>query len=385
MYRPTINLKGMTMNKKKVLVVTGSRAEYGLLRPVLHELQKSKKLMPRLLVTGMHTLKKYGYTLNEVRREFTVDTVVRVKESDTMLSSLATEIRGIERAVQKERPDMMLILGDRDEPLAAALVASHLNIPLAHIHGGDITGPGVDESNRTLITKLSHLHFPATTKSAKRVKTLGEEAWRISVAGTPGLDLLQEQILSRSNLSKKLRLDAKKKWLLFVLHPVSHEEVPLIAQISSIRALESFASFERILIYPNSDSGSDVFIEHIHKLRGAYRIFKSLPRDEYLSLLKESVAIIGNSSSGIIEANFLGTPAVDIGGRQKGREHGDGVLHSSYSPKAVIQKIHAASSVKKRYEGKPIPSPYGSGRASTIIVSGIAKLIDHPLLSSKNL
>jgi UDP-hydrolysing UDP-N-acetyl-D-glucosamine 2-epimerase len=372
------------MKRKKILVVTGTRAEWGLLHPVVEEIRKSKQLTLKLLVTGMHTLPEYGNTITDVRESgVPIHCIVPVKKRQSMLSMLAEEIRGIEKYCSKERPQLMLVLGDRDEPLAGAIVAAHLNIPLAHIHGGDVTGPGVDQSNRTLITKLANLHFPATAASAKRLKALGEDEWRITVAGTPGLDLLRAHSHSRPNLAKKLQLDTDKEWLLFVLHPVSHEDIALTAQISSIRALKAFPSFERVVIYPNSDTGSGVFIKYIQKLGSAYHSFKSLPRDEYLSLLKESVAIVGNSSSGIIEANFLGTPAVDIGARQKGRERGAGILPSSYVPVDVVRAIRRAIRLKQKYRASSIPSPYGSGAAGKTIVRYIERQINNPTLLTK--
>ena len=366
------------MARKKILVVTGSRAEYGLLKPIMEAVEVHPTLSLSVLATGMHTLKTFGLTIREVTRSYKPH-IVPVREKNTMLESFAQEIVGIEKYCQRNRPDCIIVLGDRDEPLAAALVASHLNIPLAHIHGGDVSGPTVDVSNRTLITKLAHMHFPATKMSARRIKALGEDSWRVIVAGAPGLDALTSQLYSRAELSKKLKLSVSKPWILFVQHPTPFEDASIAVQAKVYKSLTKFPEFEKIIIYPNSDTGSGVFVSTLQNLRGPnYHAFRSLPRDVYVSLLKESNALVGNSSSGIIEANFLGTPVVNIGNRQQGRERGDGVIDSSYNSDHIVVAIHKAFRLKKKYRGRPIPAPYGRGTAGTTIAAAIAQLLKNP-------
>lgn len=357
---------------RKILVVTGSRAEYGLLKPVMQKIQAHRKLSLDVVVTGMHTLRTRGSTAREVTRDFKA-TIIPIKERMTMLQAFAEMVKGLEEHCARRRPDCILLLGDRDEPLAAGIVATHLDIPLAHIHGGDISGRTVDESNRRVLTTLARIHFPATKRSAARIKKLNPTATHIITAGTPGLDGIRSAHHSRVELSRTLKLDPKKEWLVFVQHPTPFDQTPLKTQIEhSLSAIAQFPH-EKILIYPNNDTGGDIFLKKIRASTGSeYHLFPSLPRDIYIDLLRECEVLVGNSSSGIIEANFLGTPAVDIGNRQEGRERGKGVISTPYDDKRIVAGIHRAIRMKKARRGASIPSPYGSGNASKLIAQALA-------------
>ncbi len=376
MFPQTINSLEKIMSRKKVLVVTGSRAEYGLLRPVLHELHKSKKLVPRLLVTGMHTLKKYGYTLREVRREFPVDANVPIQEKDSMLAALATEIQGIENAVKKERPDLLLVLGDRDEAFAGAIVGGHEKIPVAHIHGGDTLGFLVDESIRHSITKFAHIHFPATKKSAQRIVQMGENPRHVHVVGSTAFDARElERIGTRTELARELGLDSTREWLLVIQHPTPLDSTPINKQLlPTLKAIKNDPA-QKVIVYPNSDTGSKEFIRSIEHLRqkNEFIVVPSLPRRHYLGLMKESVAIIGNSSSGIIEAGFFKKAVVNIGGRQAGRECGENVIHADYSQAEITRAIAKARSKPFTISLSLLKHPYGLGNAAMRLVRILEK------------
>lgn len=373
--------------KSTVLVVTGTRAEYGILRGTIEAIRAHPALSLRLLVTGMHTLHSRGLTKNDIKRDgYPINALVPIREGDDMLQALTQEINGIRSYCLRVRPDSIVVLGDRDESLAAALVAAHLGIPLAHIHGGDRTGPGVDESIRHAITKFAHIHFPATKKSAERIRALGEESWRVSVVGVPGLDTENGTArMTRKKIASALGLNKTAPWLIALHHPTQFDTEPLVIQIKSLlRALRHFPHHEKILLYPNNDTGSPLFIKELQRLREAhYHQFPSLPRSLYISALRESEFIVGNSSSGIIEAPFLGTPTVDIGNRQMGRERGRSVISAPYEERVIVRAAERAVILKRRQGGKPFSSPYGKGGAGRRTVKRLVTLLRHPRLMEK--
>jgi len=373
--------------KKKVLVVTGTRAEYGMLRSTMDAIQAHPELDLKLLVTGIHTLKTYGNTQEEIKKDgYVINSLVPVKAGSDMLESLAQEIVGIREYCLRERPDCVLVLGDRDEPLAAAIVAAHLNIPLAHIHGGDATGPGVDEGIRHAITKFAHIHFPGTEKSAARILSLGEKPNRIFSVGSVALDILAtEQLPDRAHIAEELHVDAAHPWLTVVMHPTSFDSAPLDRQIGEVlRALETFTEHEKILLYPNTDTGSALFIQALQALSGArHHAFPSLMRPLFMGAVRESDALVGNSSAGIIETSLLGTPTVDVGNRQAGRERGESVIHVDYDAGDIASGIRKAIDLKRKQSGKPFASPYGSSGAGKKIADSLARELSRTDLLNK--
>ena len=373
--------------KKKILVITGTRAEYGLLKSTINGIQASKFLSLCLVVTGMHTIRKHGYTINDIKRDdVPIAYIVPVAEKDDMLSALSKEILGIEKVCQREKPAAILVLGDRDEPFAAAIVGGHLKIPVLHIHGGDVTGYVIDDYIRHAITKFSHLHFTVSQKSYERVIKLGEEKWRVFKVGAPGLDnLRQRRYFSREELAKKLEMDVKKKWLLVLQHPTPLDKVPAIEQIRPTLKAAAELPVEKIVIYPNNDTGAETIIKGInnYKNRADFHIYENFDRQTYLSLLKNCDALIGNSSSGIIEAGFFQLPVVNIGYRQLGRECGVNVIHVDYNQKRIESAIRRALSIKFKRRCKRLASFYGQGQAGKKIVKIIERNIDNPELFYK--
>jgi len=377
----------MGRKKKKILVITGSRAEYGLLKSTIERIESSKILSLCLLVTGMHTLIKYGDTIDVIKKDgLSISYVVPITENDDMLGALSKEINGIKNVCLKEEPAAILVLGDRDESFAGAIVGGHLKIPVLHIHGGDVSGYLVDEYIRHAITKFSHLHFTASRKSYQRVVRLGEEKRRVYLVGAPGLDALRQMnYLSKKLLAAKYNLDINKKWLLVVQHATPLDKVGVKDQITPTLDALSEIEAEKILIYPNNDSGGEIIIAEINKYgnNSNFYIFPSLDRRSYVSLLKYSDAIVGNSSSGIIETSFFNLPAVDIGNRQRGRECGPNVIHVSYQRGRIKRAIIKALSPQFRNNCKRMKNFYGQGRAGEKIVGIIEKNINNPELFYK--
>lgn len=376
-----------SLSKYKILVITGTRAEYGLLKSTIDAIQSSKFLSLCLVVTGMHTLKRFGYSIKEIENDgIKIDYTISLSESDDMLNSLGKEIKGIKDICVLEKPEAVLVLGDRDEPFAGAIVGGHLKIPVFHIHGGDISGYSVDQYIRDSITKFSHLHFTASKKSYDRVIKSGEERWRVFNVGAPGLDnLKKEKYLSRKKLAEKLDLNINKKWLIVLQHPTPLDKINIYKQISPTLKVVSDLSAEKIVIYPNSDTGADIFINEIqrHKKDRSFHIYKNFDRLTYLSLLKSCDLLVGNSSSGIIESGFFCLPIVNIGNRQLGRECGRNIIHTDYTQKQIKTGILFALTTKFRHLCNNQHNPYGNGGVGKKIVKIIEKNISKPELFYK--
>lgn len=364
------------MNRKKtILVVTGTRAEYGLLKHTLKKIRSHPQLELRLLVTGMHSLKKFGYTAAEISAGgFTIDDLIPINPSGTMLSWFGEELQGIYRTVMKKKPDLVLILGDRDEPLAAAITAAHLGIPVAHIHGGDVSGNvTVDDKIRDAITSFSELHFPISPKSAQRIKRiLGRKAKNVYVVGPLGIEDFTHLLLTKKQLAYKYSLAQFKPWLLFVMHPSPFEAVPIKQQINaSLEALAKITDSEILGILPNSDTGSEIFFDAMKNSTFFSKLFPSLPRQEYLSFLACISALVGNTSSGILEAPYFSTPVVNIGRRQELRGNYKYMQSVGYNTQEIFMAISKTFTKKRRFT---VPKP-NNPTSSEIITDRIIKYL----------
>lgn len=368
------------MAKKNILIITGSRSTYGLWRPIIKEMLKSRILAPKVLITGMHTLKKFGYTVDEIKRDkFPIASIVKISENDDMLQHLAKEIEGIRRYCLGNRVDGIFVMGDTDHMLAGAVVAGHLNIPLFHIAGGDLSGFVVDSAIRHAITKFSNIHFTATKNGAKRVAMMGEEKWRIFNVGAPGLvGLSKIKFLSKKDLAKNLGLNVSKKWIIVLQHATPLDEVAFVSQIGPLFKVVSHLDGEKLVIYPNSDTGSEAIVKEIERysLRKDFHIFKTLPRKTYLNLLKTADLLIGNSSSGIVESTFFKLPTIDVGNRQNDRERGKNVIHCDYDGKSIKAALAKVESKNFHEFCQKAKSPYGNGMMDKKIIKILERLIN---------
>ena len=363
--------------KRKITVTTGSRAEYGLLRPVLREIKQSKKLELYLIVTGMHLSKKYGLTINEITNDgFKIYTKFSMLPQEDEIYYMAKELgRGIlefSKIFRKIKPDINVILGDRDEMLASALAASHMNIPNAHIHGGDKTKAGIDENNRHTITKNSHIHFVATKKSKNRVLRMGENPKYVFLTGSPNIDEVKNnKITNKKELEKKIGINLHGDEILLVYHPVTTQTKLIEKHIKNLLNAIVKTKKTTIAIAPNSDTGNKKIFENLKLYSKKYKfikMFKSIPRSDYLGLLKNVGVLVGNSSSGIIEASYFPLPVVNIGIRQKDREHGKNVININNENTPSIYKAIMIA-LRRKQKGKAVTeSIYGNGNASKKIV-----------------
>jgi UDP-N-acetylglucosamine 2-epimerase (non-hydrolysing)/GDP/UDP-N,N'-diacetylbacillosamine 2-epimerase (hydrolysing) len=380
---------------RRIAVVTGTRAEYGILLPVLKAIKTKPGLELALVVTGMHLSHEFGYTINEIKSDgFRIDAKVPIlSKSDTlaaMAKSVGLGIIGMSRTWERLRPDIILVLGDRVEPLAAAIAGAYMNIPVAHIHGGDAcAGGNIDDSNRYAITKFAHVHFPATSKSAERIIKMGEEEWRVHQVGSPALDvILSEPLISAEHLAESFNLDLSQPLILLVQHPVTTQVDEASQQMRETLEATKEIGYPTVLIYPNSDAGGRRMIEVIKEYERYpfIKTFESLPRKEYLSLVKAASVMVGNSSSGIIDAPSLGLPAVNIGIRQEGRERGRNVIDVGHSKQEIIEAIKKALTDKEFLdEVKRCETPYGDGKASQRIAEILSKLEITPRLLQKKI
>jgi UDP-hydrolysing UDP-N-acetyl-D-glucosamine 2-epimerase len=294
-----------------------------------------------------------------------------------MVNFLGEFILKLAENIKDIKPDIILILGDRAEMLAAAIVGAYLMIPVAHIHGGDVSST-VDETVRHAITKLSHVHLAATKKAAKRIIKMGEGSWRVHRVGAPGLDkILSKDLISKNEISKKYNLDVSRPVLLVVQHPVTAEVEDAQRQIRETMEAIRELGYQAVVIYPNADTGGRRMIEVIRRYgkRPFIKIYKSIPHEDYLGLMKISSAMIGNSSSGIIEAPSFHLAAVNIGTRQEGRERAKNIIDVDYSKNKIKSAIIKALYDKKFKEKvKRCKSPYGEGKAGeriAVILSGL--------------
>lgn len=384
----------MKTDQKKIAVLTGTRAEYGLLKLIMEKIHKSN-LGLLTLVTGSHLNESSGYTFRDIIRDgFKIDAKISMYPDTKFLDSdipifLSRGLNVLTKTLQKLKPSILLILGDRGESLMGAIAATYLNIPIAHIHGGDqCAGADIDDNIRHAITKLAHIHFPATPKSAKRIRGLGEESWRINLVGAPGLDFItHDKNLSAVEISNLLNLNLSEPIIILLQHCVSSEVDEAKKQIEeTLRAIIEL-KFQTIIVYPNMDPGNQVIIKAIEKYKNYpfLQIHKSLPRDVFLGLMKVASVIVGNSSSAIIEAPSLKLPAVNIGTRQTDRERGDNLIDVSHNKneikRAILKSINDKNFKTKVNKGK---NPYGDGKSAERIVKVLSKIkIDAKLLKKK--
>jgi GDP/UDP-N,N'-diacetylbacillosamine 2-epimerase (hydrolysing) len=368
---------------KKITVTTGTRSEYGLLRPVLKKILESPHLKLSLIVTGMHLDKKYGLTVKEIKNDgfdtFTkIDMLPVGNSSFFMAQALGKGVISFSKIFKKLRPDLNLILGDRDEALASALAASHMNIPNAHIHGGDKSKAGMDEYNRHAITKLSNIHFAATKKSRTRIIKMGEIPKFVTFTGSPGIDdVLKNKITSKKLLEKKYDINFTGEEILLLQHPVTTQINLSNIQISN--TLRAIVKTKKpvIVISPNSDAGNYAIFNQIKLFSQKYdfiKLYPSIPRNDYLGFLKNCGVLVGNSSSGIIEASYFSIPVVNIGIRQQDRETGPNVINVKDGTEKSIQLAIMKSLKQKRNKISAKKYIYGDGTASDKIVNFLINL-----------
>ena len=372
------------MTKRKVCVVTGTRAEYGLLYPVLKEIQSRRELSLQLVATTAHLSNEFGLTYKQIEKDgFNIDEKIdNLLSSDTKSSiakSTGLAIMLLADSFEKLDPDVVLLLGDRFETHAAATTALLMNIPIAHIHGGEITEGAVDEQIRHSITKMSQLHFCSTEAYRQRVIQMGEDPSKVFNTGAPGIDnIVNLDLLTKDDLEKQLDWKFTQKCALFTYHPVTLTNDDLKKDLSIIFDVLVNSEISVLFTYANADSGGRIInkkIEEFCKLDpNKYKVVKSLGQLRYLSAMKHVDLLIGNTSSGIIEAASFDKPVVNIGDRQSGRLKGVNVIDCKI--KDLSKSIELALSSGFTIKCQNQQNIYGTGNASISIVN---ELINQPL------
>jgi GDP/UDP-N,N'-diacetylbacillosamine 2-epimerase (hydrolysing) len=365
------------MNRRKVCYITGTRADFGLMQSTLQRIQQSEMLELSIVVTGTHLLQEYGLTVSQIEAAG-LPIAARVAVEDgpptgaLMAKNVGRMLIGFVEALEIIQPDIVLVLGDRGEMLAGALAAIHLNIPIVHIHGGERSGT-VDEPVRHAISKLAHFHFVATDESKMRLIRMGEVADHISVVGAPGLDGLKETVLvNRQTLCADVGFDPARPVALLVYHPVLQEADRSREYAALVVDAVLAKGFQIIALKPNSDAGSAAVRAEFEARASAGDIYLAthLPRPEFLSWLAASNILVGNSSSGIIEAATFGTPVVNIGSRQNLRQRNSNVIDCPVDSVGLDDAL-ARALASSRFDRYNI---YGDGRAGERIAELLAKI-----------
>ena len=393
--------------KRIVTALTGCRADYGIFRPVLQEINQRADLELNLIVTGMHLLPEYGETIREVEADGfpiaeKIDILLKSDSGAAMVKATALCLLGVTQALERIKPQILLVLGDRDEMLAGAIAAAHMKIAVAHIHGGELSG-SIDGSIRHAISKFAHIHFPVTPQAAHCLAASGEEKWRIFLVGAPGLDDARVGLaVTREELSRELGFPLANEFVLVVFHPVVGEEAASAENFAAILGALSDLGLMSLVFLPNADAGRNLLLDVLKDFRDSpgIRILTHLPRRFYLGLLAKATLMIGNSSSGIIEAPYFSLPVINLGNRQKGRlragnvidlEDGCGkerikeavkrLLTQEKTGEAMVKEKKTGEAAVKRGKSYRKASPYRGG-AGKKIASVLAEIpLDGRLLN----
>lgn len=379
---------------KKVLVVTGTRAEYGLLYWTMKEIQQDKELQLQLIVTGSHLSKEYGYTVSQIKKDGfkideEIDMLIDSSKKSAIVKSMGLEMIQIAQAFDRLKPDILLILGDRYETFVSATCAMMMNIPIAHMNGGESTEGAVDEQIRHAITKMAHIHFTGAEYYKERVIKMGEEPWRVYNVGQPGLENIKRlKLLEKEKLEYELKMKFDKKVFLITYHPVTLDVQNTEKQMNNLLGAISKFDAKYIFTYPNADYGNKIIIDKINEFKQKHDnvyIFHNLGQVKYLSLMKYADVMIGNSSSGIIEAPSFKLPVVNIGDRQKGRLRNKNIIDVDYNEIQIIEGINKALYDKKFIDSlNSLENIYGDGNTSKKVVNVLKNIkIDRNLLCKK--
>ncbi|MGF1762547.1 UDP-N-acetylglucosamine 2-epimerase [Aliivibrio kagoshimensis] len=374
---------------KKVAVFTGTRAEYGLLFWLLKDIQSDSQLQLQLLVSGMHLSPEFGETYQQIENDgFVIDEKIEILlSSDSAVGtakSMGLGVLGFSDALSRLKPDVLVILGDRFEALAAAQTAMIMRIPIVHLHGGEITEGAYDDAIRHAITKLSYLHGTSTEAYRQRVIQLGEEPNRVKNVGAIGLDHLKRAtFMSVDELSESLGFKLTKPYFVVTYHPVTlGDEAPESTFQALLDALDEYSEHQVILTYPNADDGGRRIIPMLEEYarNNAQRVLAipSLGQVRYLSSVAHATAVIGNSSSGIIEVPSFDVPTVNIGTRQKGRLAARSVLNAQPNQHSISEAIEVAVTRGYKQADETIHNPYGQGDTSGQVVEMIKSLNFEP-------
>jgi GDP/UDP-N,N'-diacetylbacillosamine 2-epimerase (hydrolysing) len=371
--------------KRRICFVTGTRAEFGLMRSTLNAIAAHRQLQLQIVVTGMHLDQRLGRSIDVIRDEgWKIDAVVPWNPRQALAVATGQAMADLARAYARLKSEIVLVVGDRVESFAAASAAHLSHLPLAHVHGGDRAEGQVDDSLRHAITKLAHIHFPATAKSAERIRCMGEDPWRIHRVGSPGLDGIKNVgAASAARLFTQSSVLSPQSFALLVLHPADPDDALEESRANLVLNSALSVGFPRIVVvYPNNDPGHRGIVRcwQKHKRDPRLIFYSNLPRPDFLAHLRRAAVLIGNSSSGIIEAASFHTPVIDIGPRQRGRERSDNVTAVPYRQSDIRLALQNIWNQGRPRRAK-CPNVYASPHTSRKIADILARTeIDRRLL-----
>ncbi len=356
---------------RKICVITGTRAEYGLLSRLMKMIQDDPNTQLQIIATNMHLSPKFGNTYQEIEKDgFTIDYKIPIIDDNdkddavTTVKSMAKALAGFADAYNELKPDLVVVLGDRYEILAAAEAALIMRIPIAHIHGGEVTEGAYDDAIRHSITKMSHLHFASTEAYRKRIIQLGEQPDHVFYTGALGVENIKRlHLMNKAEIEKEIGFEIDCNTILVTYHPVTLGNRTAKDDIDDfISALEERKDLRIIFTMPNSDTGSQFIVEAVNgfveRNHGRAKAFKSLGVVRYLSVMKQVAAVVGNSSSGIVEVPSFGIPTLNIGDRQKGRIQAESTYNCMPAKESVLNGLNKVLSKEFRELASKVHNPY---------------------------
>ena len=364
--------------KRKIIAITGIRSEYDILYPVINFLRKDYRCDLKIIVSGAHLSSWHGLTYKKIEEDG-FEVIAKINSfinTDSLIQrpkAVGVLISALSRIIEKEQPHFLLVVGDREESIAAAVVGNYMNTLVVHIGGGDSVYGNADDPIRFAVSKLAHIHFVLSNDSLINLLKVGEERFRIFNVGNPSLDNIRATSdMHFPKISTYLDFDIKtKEYLMFIKHPLSSEKKDSYPQMKiSLEAVEKFCkknNLKAVGIYPNTDPGSRALLEIIdtYKKSDYVRFYKTLPREIFINLMKNCLVLVGNSSMGILETPFYQIPVVNIGNRQKGRFNAGNVEFVEHEENKIVKSLHKAC-FNKIYRKRifSIKNPFGDGHAA---------------------
>ena len=384
--------------KRKIIFVTGARSEYDIMYPVLTELNNRNNIELKLIVTGSHLSDEYGKTIVNIENdEFVICekiyNLISSNEKISRILSLSNQISILAHTLNREKPDIVVVVGDREEAISVSLTCAYLSIPVAHFAGGDIANDGnIDNAVRYATTKFSNIHFPFLEQHADVLKKLGEEDFRIFCHGNPALDkFINCDFIDRSNLQilDQFIID-EEKFLILIQHPIITDTSSSLQQIEETLEGILKTKYKCFINYPNSDPGNYHIINKINDYKNKYpkffKVFKNLDRLNFINLLRHSSCLVGNSSSGIIEASSIYLPVVNVGSRQRDRISAGNVIYVDYDRHSISESIlKSVNDINYRSYIKTLKNPYGDGHSAINIANTLTDIIIDDRLIFKNI
>ena len=370
---------------REIAAVTVGRSDFGIYLPIFRQLQSRSDVRLRIIVSGAHLLDSFGNTDREIEEAgFRIfERVPSLVEEDTasaVAESIGRGVTGFGELFARYRPDILLVVGDRFDMFAAVLAALPFRIPVAHVHGGELTEGAIDDAIRHSISKMSHLHFVATEAYGQRLRQLGEEAWRISLSGAPALDSVgQTEFLTDGEIVARFGLKRGSTSLLITFHPVTLESEETANHIDGLLDAIDRLDARCVFSYPGADTNHTLIVERIEAYTREHsrcRLVQNLGQRTYFSLLNTVSAMVGNSSSGIIEAASFKLPVVNVGNRQRGRTQARNVVNCGYATEEIVAAVRKATDASFRESLRDLVNPYGDGHAADRIVE---RLVSAPL------